>query len=113
MYVAESSRVLVEQRRSAEESATPRRRTRVARTVLLLGLTSLFTDISSEMVSTILPLYLVYTVGLSPIAYGFVDGLYQGGGALVRVASGFLGDRFRRHKEVAAVGYGLSAFCKL
>jgi MFS family permease len=85
----------------------------VGRTVLLLGLTSLFTDISSEMVSTILPLYLVYTVGLSPVAFGLVDGLYQGGGALVRVASGFVGDRFRRHKDVAVVGYGLSAVCKL
>jgi MFS family permease len=85
----------------------------VAKTVLLLGLTSLFTDISSEMVATILPLYLVYTVGLSPVAFGLVDGLYQGAGALVRVASGFVGDRFRRHKEVAAVGYGLSAVCKL
>lgn len=101
--------VAAHRRLFARRRATPL----VARTVLLLGLTSLFTDISSEMVSTVLPLYLVYTVGLSPVAYGLIDGLYQGAGALVRVASGFLGDRFRRHKEVASVGYGLSAVCKL
>jgi MFS family permease len=111
VYQVQNSQALV----AAHRRVFGRRRGRavVARTVLLLGLTSLFTDISSEMVSTILPLYLVYTVGLSPVAFGLVDGLYQGGGALVRVASGFVGDRFRRHKEVAVVGYGLSAICKL
>lgn len=81
--------------------------------MLLRGLTSLFTDISSEMVSTVLPLYLVFGVGLSPIQFGVLDGLYQGGAALVRVLSGFVGDRWQRHKEVASLGYGLSAFCKL
>jgi MFS family permease len=85
----------------------------VGRTVLLLGLTSLFTDISSEMVSTILPLFLVYTLGLTPFQFGMLDGLYQGGAAVARVVSGFVGDRWSRHKQVAAVGYGLSAFCKL
>jgi MFS family permease len=85
----------------------------VGRTVLLLGLVSLFTDISAEMVATVLPLYLIYTLGLSPLAFGFADGLYQGAAALVRVASGFAGDRLRRHKAVAVVGYGLSAACKV
>ena len=86
---------------------------RVARTVFLLGLTSLFTDISSEMVVTILPLYLVYVGGFSPLAFGVIDGLYNGASSLVGLASGFVGDRFRRHKEVAVTGYGLSAVCKL
>jgi MFS family permease len=85
----------------------------VSRTVVLLGFTSLFTDISSEMVATVLPLYLVYVGGFSPLAFGVIDGLYNGAVALVGLASGFIGDRFRRHKEVAATGYGLSAVCKL
>jgi MFS family permease len=42
-----------------------------------------------------------------------VDGLYQGASAIVRLISGFLGDRLNRHKTVAAFGYGLSALCKL
>ena len=85
----------------------------VGRNVVLLGLTSLFTDLSAEMVAAILPLYLVYGLGLSPFQFGVVDGLYQGVTALVRVGGGLAGDRWRRHKEVAAVGYGISAACKL
>jgi MFS family permease len=86
---------------------------RVSRTVLLLGLTSLFTDISSEMVSSILPLYFVLHLRFSPLSFGVIDGLYQGSAALVRLAGGFVADRWRRHKEVAVAGYGLSALCKL
>ena len=86
---------------------------RVNRTVVLLGLTSLLTDISSEMVATVLPLYLVFVGGFSPLAFGVIDGIYNGATALVRLASGFAGDRWSRHKEVAATGYGLSALCKL
>jgi MFS family permease len=89
------------------------RRVRVARNVVLLGLTSLFTDVSSEMVATILPLYLVYTLGFSPLQFGVVDGLQQGAAALVRIGGGFLADRTRRHKEVAALGYGISALSRL
>jgi MFS family permease len=81
--------------------------------VLLLGTCSLLTDISSEMVSAVLPLYLVATLGFSPLQYGFIDGLYQGASALVRLAAGFVGDRLSRHKLMASIGYGLSAVCKL
>jgi MFS family permease len=81
--------------------------------VLLLGTCSLLTDISSEMVSAILPLYLVATLGLSPLQYGVIDGIYQGASAFVRLGSGFLGDRLGRHKLIASVGYGLSTVCKL
>ena len=80
---------------------------------MLLGLTSLFTDLSSEMVATILPLYLIFGLGLSPLQFGVVDGLYQGASGLVRVGGGFAGDRWRRHKEVAGLGYGISAVCKI
>ena len=55
-----------------------RLRSRVGSTVLLLGTCSLLTDISSEMVSAILPIYLVATLGFSPLQYGIVDCLYQG-----------------------------------
>jgi MFS family permease len=87
--------------------------TRVSHNVLFLGFTSLFTDVSSEMISTILPLYLVFSLGLAPINFGIIDGLYQGSAAVMRLASGLIADRWRRYKEVAAVGYALSAICKL
>jgi len=85
----------------------------VSRTVLLLGLTSFFTDISSEMVSSILPLYMVLTLRMAPMEFGIIDGLYQGTASLVRVAGGYIADRWCRYKEVAVVGYALSAVCKL
>ncbi len=86
---------------------------RISSTVLLLGIVSLLTDISAEMVATIMPLYLLSAAGLSPLQFGIIDGVYQAGAALVRIAGGFVGDRWRRHKEVAALGYGISTFCKL
>jgi MFS family permease len=85
----------------------------VSGTVVLLGLTSLFTDVSSEMVAAVLPLFATTQLALSPLAYGVVDGLYQGVSALVRVAGGFVADRSRRPKAVATLGYGLSAVSKL
>jgi Major Facilitator Superfamily len=88
-------------------------RASVARTVVLLGVCSLLTDVSSEMVSTILPVYLVVSLGFSPLQFGVVDGLYQGASALVRLGAGFAGDRMRRYRPVAIFGYGISAFAKL
>ena len=85
----------------------------VSRTVLLLGLTSLITDVSSEMVATVLPVYVVLYLQLTPFVFGVIDGLQQGAAALVRVAGGFAADRWRRYKEVAAAGYALSAACRL
>lgn len=91
------------------EGSGPRLAPRVATTVVLLGMVSLLTDISSEMVSAILPLYLTAQLGLGVLAYGFVDGLYQGVSAFVRIGGGYLGDRSNQPKWVATVGYALSA----
>jgi hypothetical protein len=89
------------------------RKARVAAPVVFLGLTSLLTDISSELVATVLPLYLTLQLGLSPLAFGFIDGLYQGVTAVVRIGGGFVADRTRRPKGVAVLGYTASALAKL
>jgi MFS family permease len=102
-----------EQLPAAQAEAGGRRRRRVAQTVVLLGLTSMFTDVSSEMVSAVLPVYLTLMVGLTPLQFGVIDGLYQGVTALVRLGGGVVADRWRRYKEVATFGYALSAVCKL
>jgi MFS family permease len=86
---------------------------RVAPNVWFLGLTSLLTDVSSEMVASILPLYLVVTLGMSPFMFGVIDGLYPGITALVRWFGGIAGDRMKRHKELAAAGYAVSAASRL
>ncbi|MFJ9724069.1 MFS transporter [Streptomyces sp. NPDC101209] len=84
----------------------------VAPVVLVLGTVSLITDISSEMVTAVLPLYLVTTLGFSPLGFGTLDGVYNGVSALVQLTGGHLADRVRNHKLMAGLGYGLSALCK-
>ncbi|WP_053736715.1 MFS transporter [Nocardia sp. NRRL S-836] len=81
--------------------------------VFALGTVSLITDVSSEMVAAVLPLYLVVGLQLSPAAYGLVDGVYTGATTLLRLAGGYLADRTRKRKAVAGLGYGLSAVAKL
>ncbi|MGH8828171.1 MAG: MFS transporter [Jiangellaceae bacterium] len=85
----------------------------MTRTVVLLGLVSLFTDISSESVSAVLPIYLTVVLGLTPLAYGFIDGIYQGVSALVRILGGWLADRGDHPKWIAVLGYGVSAVTRL
>ncbi|HVY78165.1 MAG TPA: MFS transporter [Solirubrobacterales bacterium] len=109
MYQVEASKALLKPRLWMRNPALPR----VPRNVVLLGLVSMLTDVSSEMVATVLPMYLVFTLGASPLALGAIDGTYRGAAALVQVASGFAADRWRKPKEVAASGYGLSALGKV
>ncbi|MEV6208246.1 MFS transporter [Kitasatospora sp. NPDC051914] len=83
-------------------------------TVIALGAVSLVTDVSSEMVTAVLPLYLVLGLGLSPLQFGFLDGLFNGATALVRLFGGRLADHGGgRHRTVAGVGYLLSALSRL
>ncbi|MDX3534808.1 MFS transporter [Streptomyces sp. MB09-01] len=84
----------------------------VTSAVLALGTVSLITDVSSEMVTAVLPLYLIAGLGLSPLGFGALDGLYNGVSALVQLTGGHLADRIRNHKLIAGIGYGLSALCK-
>lgn len=86
---------------------------RVSTTVVLVGLVSMFTDISSESVSAVLPLYVTAVIGLGPLAYGFIDGIYQGVSALVRILGGWLADRADHPKWIALFGYGISAISRV
>ncbi len=109
MYQVEASKALLKPSLWVRHSS----RLRVPRNVVMLGLVSLLTDVSSEMVATVLPLYLVFTLGASPLVFGAIDGTYRGAAAIVQVASGFVSDRWRRPKEVAGIGYGISAVGKV
>jgi MFS family permease len=78
-----------------------------------LGFTSLLTDISAEMVNSILPVYVVLHLHMSPLQYGAIDAVYNGMAVTVlSLAGGVLADRTGRYKEIAAAGYGISAICK-
>ncbi|MBT2470419.1 MFS transporter [Streptomyces sp. ISL-66] len=116
MYVADSrgtpASAVPPEPQAVTPGTRPGRRAALAPTVLALGTVSLITDVSSEMVTAVLPLYLVAGLGLTPLGFGLLDGLYNGVSALVRLTGGHLGDRFGRHKALAGIGYGLSALSK-
>ncbi|MFC8347328.1 MFS transporter [Streptomyces sp. NPDC057280] len=107
---------LTDRSATPEADTSPARRRgpgpKVAPVVLVLGTVSLITDVSSEMVTAVLPLYLVTTLGFSPLGFGALDGVYNGVSALVQLTGGHLADRVRNHKLLAGLGYGLSALCK-
>ncbi|MCX4806598.1 MFS transporter [Streptomyces sp. NBC_01214] len=111
MYLADRSAPAPEGAKTAAERG-PVRAPAVASTVLALGAVSMITDISSEMVTAVLPLYLIAGLGLSPLGFGALDGVYNGVSALVQLTGGHLADRVRNHKLIAGIGYGLSALCK-
>jgi len=81
--------------------------------VWFLGITSLLTDMSSEMVVAVLPVYALYFLHLTPAAFGVIDGLQQGGASLVKLLSGVATDRTRRYKTITASGYVASMLSRL
>lgn len=100
-------------RRHQAELTTRDRLRGIHRNVWLLGLTSLLTDMSSEMVAAVLPVYALYFLHASPAAFGVIDGLQQGAASLVKLVSGVATDRTRRYKSIAASGYLASAASRL
>jgi MFS family permease len=99
--------------KTVEPGQRAARRSRIPAAVLGLGTVSLLTDISSESVAAVLPLYITVVVGMGPLAFGFIDALYQGMSALVRIAGGWWADRTDRPKWIALAGYGLAAVARL
>ncbi len=85
----------------------------VPRVVIWVGITSLLTDLATEMVGSVLPAFLFSVLLLPPLMVGFMEGVYQGAAAILRLPTGIWADRFQKHKSVAALGYGMSAVAKL
>ena len=76
---------------------------------MYLGFTSMLTDVSSEMVNSIVPLFLTFQLGFSRFQFGLFNGVYQVLAAATALVGGAIADRHRRYKEVAGIGYGISA----
>ena len=75
-------------------------------TVLILGLVSLFTDISSEMVYPLLSLYLTTTLGATPAIVGIIEGIAESLASLLKTYSGYISDKTQKRKPLALLGYG-------
>ncbi len=83
------------------------------RNVWAASLTSFLTDVSSEMVQNLLPLFLANALGAGGAVVGLIEGVAEAMGSLLKVASGHLSDRLRRRKGLAVLGYLLSATAKV
>ncbi|MHB1654329.1 MAG: MFS transporter [Desulfitobacteriaceae bacterium] len=81
--------------------------------VIVLGIVSLLTDISSEMVYPLLPIFLTTTLGASPAIVGIIEGIAESLASLLKVFSGYWGDKTKKKKELAIIGYGGSFFGKI
>ncbi|HRS83383.1 MAG TPA: MFS transporter [Smithellaceae bacterium] len=77
-----------------------------------LGFVSLFMDISSELIHSLLPIFMTVTLGASVIAVGFIEGIAEAAAAITKVFSGILSDYIRKRKILALAGYGLAAITK-
>ncbi|MBI5576704.1 MAG: MFS transporter [Deltaproteobacteria bacterium] len=87
-------------------------RSRLHRNVFALGLVSLLTDFSSEMIYPLLPVFLTSTLGAGPAALGIIEGVAETTASLLKLFSGMWADRTGRKKPLVLSGYGLSALMR-
>lgn len=85
---------------------------RMPATVIALGFASFFTDLSSEMIYPLLPIFLVGTLGAGAFALGLIEGVAETVAALLKIVSGRWTDRLRRRKPFIFVGYGLAGIAR-
>jgi MFS family permease len=91
---------------------TPASVTRLPSAIWALGFVSLLMDVSSEMVHSLLPVFLVTAVGASGLVVGVIEGLAEALALVVKVFSGVLSDYWGKRKGLAVIGYGLGALSK-
>lgn len=87
-------------------------RAKIPRTVWVLGLVSLFMDLSSEIIHALLPVFMTGTLGLSVAMVGLVDGIAEATASITKIFSGYVSDRIGRRKPLILAGYGLAALSK-
>jgi MFS family permease len=82
------------------------------RSIWALGFVSLFMDVSSELVHSLLPVFMATVLGASMVTIGIVEGVAEAAAAITKVFSGWISDALGKRKLLAVLGYGLAAFTK-
>jgi MFS family permease len=93
------------------QSGLARTRNRLPGTVVALGITSFFTDVGTEMIFPLLPVF-VASLGATPAFLGLVEGVAEATASLLKLGSGYVADRVPRKKPLVLFGYGLSALAR-
>ena len=89
---------------------TPLRK--VPPSIWALGFVSLLMDVSSELIHSLLPVFMVTTLGISMFVVGLIEGAAEATALIIKVFSGALSDYWGKRKPLAVLGYGLGAFSK-
>ena len=97
---------------SSESPRNNAERPRIPRTIWALGFVSLFMDLSSELVHSLLPVFMVTTLGASALTVGVIEGIAESTAMLVKIFSGAISDFIGRRKGLLLLGYGLAALSK-
>ena len=84
----------------------------IPKAIWIIGFVSLLMDVSSESIHSVLPLFMVNTLGVSVLAVGIIDGAAEATANIVKVFSGTISDLLNKRKALTLCGYGLSAFTK-
>ena len=84
----------------------------IPKTVWTLGFVSLFMDLSSELIHSLLPVFLVTTLGASALTVGVIEGIAEATALIVKIFSGVISDFFARRKLLILLGYGVAALTK-
>lgn len=86
---------------------------KVLSNIILIGLVSLFVDMSTEMVYPIIPLFLTASLGATPAIVGMIEGIAESIASLLKVFSGYIGDVYHNKKKLTFAGYSASVLYKL
>nr|WP_274893069.1 MFS transporter [Thermoanaerobacterium sp. R66] len=81
--------------------------------IILIGMVSLLIDMSTEMVYPIVPLFLTATLGASPAIVGIIEGIAESIASILKVFSGYIGDKYKNKKVLTFIGYAASAIYKI
>jgi MFS family permease len=88
------------------------KRPALGRNVIALGVVSFFTDVSSEMIYPLLPVFLTTTLGASASFIGAIEGAAESTSSLLKLASGWWSDRVRKRKPLVAIGYAMASIAR-
>jgi MFS family permease len=111
LYVATKATPM-ENAKSADGQPIPTGLRGIPKSIWALGFVSLFMDTSSELIHSLLPVYLVSVLGASALSVGLIEGVAEATAAIVKVFSGTLSDYLGKRKLLTVIGYGLAAVSK-
>lgn len=81
--------------------------------IIFLGMISFFTDLSSEMVYPLIPIYLTSVMGATPAIIGIIEGIAESMASLLKVYSGYISDKYKKKKKIAFLGYSCGMIYKI